>query len=106
MIKYNHYCVPVEEIPEGAGYVELLDVHVTDFADDPLSIEYLFVPENNTILPKDLKIRNHIAYDTDEFDEILAKSKVLVEFICPKDNISRMAFVDYNGALVELKEIK
>lgn len=106
MIKFNHFCVPVKEIPKGAGYVKLLDVHVSDYADDPLSVEYLFVPKDNKILPSDLRTKNHIAFDTDEFDAIKSKSKVLYEFICPKDNVSRMAFVNYNGALVELKEVK
>lgn len=105
MLKYNHYCVPQNSIPEGAGYVKQLDVYVTDCETHPMAFEFLFVPEGNTILPKELRTMNHLAFDTDEYDKLIKESEVLYEFICPKDNKTRMAFVNYEGAILEIKEI-
>lgn len=104
MNRFMHYCVPVKEKPENAGYVELFGVYVTDYSQHPMGFEFLYVPEDNQIFPEAMKSSPHIAYDVDNFDEILEKGKVLLQFTCPDDQISRMAFVEYEGAIVEIKE--
>lgn len=106
MFQYGHYCVPVSEKPETADYVELLDVFVTDCEKHPLKMEFLYVPETNTEFPEEIRTRNHLAFDVDNFDEILSQGRILLQFICPKDNVSRVAFVEYQGAVIEIKETK
>ena len=106
MYTYGHYCVPVTEKPLDANYVELLDIYVTDCNAHPLNIEFLYVPETNIKVPKVLSTANHIAYNVDNYDEIVAGGKAILEFICPYDDISRVAFVEYQGALIEIKETK
>lgn len=104
MNRFMHYCVPVDKKPADAGYVELLDVYVTDCNLHPMKFEFLYVPRDNTKLPKVMWTNPHIAYEVDNFEELLEKGKVLLQFICPDDRVSRMAFVEYEGAIVELKE--
>jgi hypothetical protein len=106
MVRFNHYGVPVVSVVEGCSFVEELGVYVTDYAQDPMAMEFLYVPKDSSIVPAELRTQNHIAYDTDEFDAILSKSKVLYQFLCPKDNKTRMAFVNYKDAIVELKEVE
>ena len=104
MYSYGHYCIPVTEKPADADFVPLLGVYVTDCAKHPLSFEFLYVPEENKTFPQELRTRNHIAFNVDNFDEILASGRVLLQFICPYDNVSRVAFVEREGTIVEIKE--
>ncbi len=106
MYEYSHYCVPVKEKPENASYVPLLDCFVTDCAEHPMSFEYLYIPEENTKLPKELGTEPHLAFNVDNYDELVSQSRVLIEFICPYDDISRVAFLEYQQVIIEIKEMQ
>ncbi|MEF9969454.1 MAG: hypothetical protein RR867_02960 [Ruthenibacterium sp.] len=105
MYQYGHYCVPVASKPEDAAFVPLLGCYVTDCAQHPMSFEFLYIPDDNKILPPELKTRPHLAFNVDNFDALLSQSRILYQFICPYDNVSRVAFVEYQGAVLELKEV-
>ena len=105
MNRFEHYCIPVKEKPADADFVELIGVYVTDCNLHPLHFEFLYIPPENNIVPKELRTNTHIAFAVDNFDEILHESEVLLQFISPNDNVSRMAFINYHGAIVELREV-
>lgn len=104
-LSFNHSGIIVQEKRAGMRYVEPNKLWVSDPADSPDSIEYLYYEEGSPA-PEVMRTRPHVAFSTDNFDEAAAwcdevvfgpvpdtperdimyalKDEALIEFCCDK----------------------
>jgi len=99
-MKYLHTGIPTTEEKNWAGYVDALGVHITSPDTDPLGIEWLKFNANSP-MHKDIQTKPHMAFQVDDLDAAVAGRTVLHAPMSPMDGL-RIAFIDYEGAIIEL----
>jgi hypothetical protein len=102
-MKYLHTGVPTTQERKWAGYVPELGVHFTDPADDPYAIEWLKFDADS---PTDKAVRTqpHAAYQVDDLEAALKGKKVLLAPMSPLPGM-RIAYIDHEGAIIELSQM-
>jgi len=104
-MKYVHTGVPTSQERNWAGYAAEIGVHFTDPATDPYGIEWLkFDP--NSPMHKAVQTNPHVAFRVDDLDAALVGKKILL----PPTALAlipglRIAFIDHDGAIVELSQM-
>jgi hypothetical protein len=102
-MKYTHTGVPTTQERKWAGYVAALGVHYTDPKDDPYGIEWLkFDADSPT--HKDVKTKTHAAFQVDNLEAALVGKKVLLAPMSPLPGLL-LAYIDHDGAVIELSQI-
>ncbi len=102
---YMHIGIPVTERRPGMTYNEAMKFWVSNVDDYDYKIEYLKF-EEGTPFPEELHRRWHVAYAVDDLDHYLAQATRVVVPPMEAGPGVRLAFVDHDGALVELYEDK
>ncbi|MDR1484840.1 MAG: hypothetical protein LBT09_08465 [Planctomycetaceae bacterium] len=103
-MKYLHFGVPTTNEKEWVAYIDELGVRVTEPASDPFGIEWLRFDVDSP-MHELIKTRPHVAFIVDDLDAALLGKTVLL----PPFNTgpgSRIAFIDNDGAIIELAESK
>ncbi|MDR2644111.1 MAG: hypothetical protein LBC74_15120 [Planctomycetaceae bacterium] len=103
-MKYLHFGVPTTQEKNWAAYISELGVHVTDPANDPYGIEWLKFDANSP-MHELIKTKSHSAFAVDDLDAALVGKKILLQPFSPKPGF-RIAFIDNDGAIIELAESK
>ena len=99
-MKYLHFGVPTTQEKNWAGYVADLGVHVTDPTADPFGIEWLKFDANSP-MDKSVQTLPHAAFQVDDLDAAVAGKKILCAPMSPMPGM-RIAFIDHDGAVIEL----
>ena len=103
MRELSHFGIPVAEKMEGMAYLENLKVHITDHAQSPNKLEFLYF-EPDTPLPQLMQQQAHIAYAVPNIEEAIKDTKLLFG---PYDmGHMWLAFVEEEGVAIEFNEFK
>ena len=103
MRELSHFGIPVAEKMEGMAYLENLKVHITDHAQSPNKLEFLYF-EPDTPLPQLMQQQAHIAYAVPSIEEAIKDTKLLFG---PYDmGHMWLAFVEEEGVAIEFNEFK
>ena len=99
-MKYLHFGVPTTQEKQWAAHITELGVHVTDPHADPFGIEWLkFDP--NSPMDESIQTKSHAAFQVDDLDAAIAGKKILHAPMSPMPGL-RIAFIEYDGAVIEL----
>lgn len=101
-MQFLHFGVPTTEKKPNTVFIEGLGVHVTDPSADPFQIEWLRF-EPNSPMHEAVKTKSHVAYKVDDLDAVLKDKKIICDVFSPAPG-KRLAFIDFNGAVIELFE--
>ncbi|MEF2560173.1 MAG: hypothetical protein U0M96_03635 [Eggerthellaceae bacterium] len=102
---YMHIGIPITEKKPGMTWDEGCKMWVSDVDDYDYKIEYLKF-EEGTPFPEELHRRWHVAYAVDDLEHYMEKADRVVVPIMDLGPGVRLAFVDMDGALIELYEDK
>ena len=103
-MKFQHFGIPASQEKNWAGYVAELGVHFTDPSVDPFQIEWIkFDLDSPT--HKAVQTKPHVAFQVDDLDAALVGKKILVSPMSPMPGL-RIAFIDHDGAIIELSETR
>ncbi|MCL2744675.1 MAG: hypothetical protein FWE67_12565 [Planctomycetaceae bacterium] len=86
------------------NFIEPLGVSVTPPDADPHQIEWLFF-EDNSPMHKDIQTKNHIAFQVDDLDAAVKGYNVICQPFSAGPGV-RLAFIENDGAVIELMESK
>ena len=102
-MKYNHVGIPTTE--RFAGEIDLphLQMTVSDHADNPFGVQWQRYWENAPY-PELVKTVPHVAFEVDDLASALGGQRVIVAPNSPSPGV-RVAFIEVNGAPVELLQI-
>lgn len=103
-MKYNHTGIPTTE--RFAGEIELphLKMTVSDHENNPFGIQWMrFWPD--APYPEIVRTVPHVAFEVENLDESLKGQKIIVGPNSPSEGLT-VAFIEVNGAPVELMEYK
>lgn len=103
-MKYNHTGIPTTE--RFAGEIELphLKMTVSDHENNPFGIQWMrFWPD--APYPEIVRTVPHVAFEVENLDESLKGQKIIVAPNSPSEGLT-VAFIEVNGAPVELMEYK
>jgi hypothetical protein len=101
-MQYLHTGVPTTQEKNWVGHVAPLGVHITDANADPYGIEWLkFDPDSP--MDKAIQTKTHIAFRVDDLDAAVAGKKILLAPMSPMPGL-RIAFIEYEGVVVELSQ--
>ena len=103
MRTFNHVGMVLKEKMEGMMYVEPLKVHITDHAQSPNKLEFLYF-EPDSPMHSLIQSRAHIAYNVKDINAALEGTKVLLPALDCGHMI--IAFIEEEGVAVELIELK
>ena len=99
----SHVGIPVAEKMEGMAYIEPLKVHITNHAESPNKLEFLYF-EPDSPMDKLIQNRAHVAYNVADIGSALEGAKVLLPALDCGNMI--IAFVEEEGTAIELIELK
>lgn len=102
---YMHIGIPITEKKPGMTWDEGCNMWVSNVDDYDYKIEYLKF-EEGTPFPEELHRRWHVAYAVDDLEHYMEKADRVVVPIMDLGPGVRLAFVDMDGALIELYEDK
>ncbi len=104
MRKYHHLGIPTVERRPGERYLAHLKVHVSGYESSPYGIEWMrFDPD--CPVPALVRAVAHVAFEVDDLEAELAGREVLIPPNSPSQGV-RVAFIEDNGAPVELLEFR
>jgi len=102
-MKYLHFGVPTTQEKNWMGHIAELGVHVTDPAADPFGIEWLkFDPDSP--MHKAIQTKPHAAFQVDDLDAAVAGKTILLAPMSPMPGL-RIAFIEHEGAIIELSQV-
>ena len=103
-MKFNHIGIPTKS--RFAGEIDLphLRMTVSDHENNPFGIQWQRYWDNAPY-PKLVKTVPHVAFVVDNLAEAIAGKKIIIEPNSPSDGLT-VAFIEVNGAPVELMEYK
>ena len=104
MATFHHYGVPVDAKQADEIYIEGAKVFITDCEKHPYGVEYLRF-EADSPMHEDVQKKTHAAFVVDSLDEALKGQNVIVEPFDATDTL-RVAFINDNGAVIELMETR
>ncbi|MDR2441557.1 MAG: hypothetical protein LBE12_19520 [Planctomycetaceae bacterium] len=103
-MQYLHFGVPTTQEKNWSGYIADLGVHVTDPGADIFGIEWLKFDADSP-MHELIKTKSHTAFAVDDLDAALAGKEIILPPYSPAPGF-RIAFIDYEGAIIELSETK
>lgn len=103
-MKFNHLGIPTTEKFEGEIDIPHLKMTVSDHESNPYGIQWMrFWP--GAPYPQLVKTVPHAAFEVDDLMAELEGKRVIIEPNSPSDGLI-VAFIEVNGAPVELMEYK
>jgi hypothetical protein len=103
-MKYNHLGIPTTERFDGEIDLPHLKITVSDHENNPYGIQWMrFWPD--APYPKLVKTVPHVAFEVADLSAALLGKKVIIEPNSPSEGWT-VAFIEVNGAPVELMECK
>ena len=102
--QFHHFGVPVNTTQPDEIYIEGGKVHITDAETHPYRVEYLRFDADSPMHP-DIQNKAHAAFMVENLDEALQGQDVITEPFDATDTL-RVAFINDNGAVIELMEQK
>ncbi|HLY05128.1 MAG TPA: hypothetical protein VKR31_05220 [Rhizomicrobium sp.] len=103
MLKFNHIGIPTETAFEGEIDLPHLKVTVSDHANNPFGIQWQrYWPDS--AVPELVRRVAHVAFEVHDLDAALEGRTVIIAPNSPSKGV-RVAFIEVNGAPVELMEI-
>ena len=103
-MKYDHIGIPTTKEKQWSAYVEAGKVHITDSKADPYGVEWLKFDAGSP-MHELLQTVAHVGFEVDDLESALKGAKVIVEPFDAMPGV-RCAFIDSNGAPVELIQRK
>jgi hypothetical protein len=104
--RFDHVGLVTDDVKDGETFVEATRVWVTNPRASGFNVEWLrFEPDTPVTGP--LRTEPHVAYRVDDLAEALEGHTVLAEPFDPTgrgDDFLRVAFVEVDGAVVELMQ--
>lgn len=100
---FNHLGIPTKERFEGEIYIPHLKMTVSDHKNNPYGIQWQRY-DDDAPYPELVKSVPHIAFIVDNLEEELIGKKIIIKPNSPTTGLS-VAFIEVNGAPVELMEI-
>lgn len=101
-MKFNHVGIPVTGSFEGEINLPHLKMTVSDHENNPYGIQWQRYWKDAPY-PELVKTVPHVAFVVDNLDDELEGKVVIIEPNSPSDGL-RVAFIEVNGAPVELME--
>ena len=101
---FHHFGVPVDATQENEIYIEGAKVYITDAEAHPFRVEYLRFEPGSPMHP-DVQTKPHAAFMVDSLEETLKGRNVIIEPFDATETL-RCAFINDNGAVIELMEEK
>ena len=101
-MKFNHVGIPVTDSFEGEIDLPHLKMTVSDHENNPYGIQWQRYWKGAPY-PELVKKVPHVAFVVDDLDEELKGKNVIIEPNSPSNGL-RVAFIEVNGAPVELME--
>jgi hypothetical protein len=103
MLKFNHIGIPTDGHFEGEIDLPHLKVTVSNHANNPFGIQWQrYWPDAS--YPELVKRVAHVAFEVENLDASLQGRKIIIAPNSPSKGV-RVAFIEVNGAPVELMEI-
>jgi len=104
-MKYLHFGIPTTDEKNWAGYLPDMKVHFTDPDADPYGIEWIKFAADSP-MHELVRTKAHVAFAVDDLDAALVGKKVInPPYSVPEAGL-RFAFIEHDGAVIELTEIK
>ena len=103
-MKFNHIGIPVTGKFEGEIDIPHLKMSVSDHENNPYGIQWQRYWDGAPY-PELVKTVPHVAFIVENLQEEIAGKKVIIEPNSPSDGLV-VAFIEVNGAPVELMEYK
>jgi hypothetical protein len=104
--RFDHVGLVTDEVKDGESFVEATRVWVTSPRASGFNVEWLrFEPD--TPVTGSLRDEPHVAYRVDDVERAIEGHKVLAEPFDPTgrgDDFVRVAFIEVDGAVVELMQ--
>lgn len=101
-MRFSHIGIPVTGSFEGEIDLPHLKMTVSDHENNPYGIQWQRYWDNAPY-PELVKTISHVAFEVDDLDAELKGKKVIIEPNSPSEGL-RVAFIEVNGAPVELME--
>ncbi len=101
-MKFNHIGIPVTGRFEGEIDLHHLKITVSDHENNPYGIQWQRYWDDAPY-PELVKTVTHVAFEVDDLDAELKGKKIIIEPNSPSKGL-RVAFIEVNGAPVELME--
>lgn len=101
-MKFHHIGIPTTEPFEDEIELPHLKMTVSDHENNPYGIQWQRYWEDAPY-PTLVKTVPHVAFEVDDLDAEIEGKKVLIQPNSPSDGL-RVAFIEVNGAPVELME--
>jgi hypothetical protein len=101
-MKFNHVGIPVQNSFEGEIDLPHLKMTVSDHENNPYGIQWQRYWKDAPY-PELVKTVPHVAFVVDDLDAELKGKNVIIQSNSPSDGL-RVAFIEVNGAPVELME--
>lgn len=102
IMKFNHIGIPVTDSFEGEIDLPHLKMTVSDHENNPYGIQWQRYWKDAPY-PELVKTVPHVAFVVDNLDDELKNKNVIIQPNSPSDGL-RVAFIEVNGAPVELME--
>ena len=102
-MKFNHIGIPTRSSFEGEIPLPNLSMTVSDHKNNPFGIQWQRYDENAPY-PELVQTTAHIAFEVENLAAALEGHKVIIQPNSPIKGLT-VAFIDVNGAPVELMEI-
>ena len=103
-MKFNHIGIPTTENFEDEIDLPHLKMTVSDHENNPYGIQWQRYWEDAPY-PEIIKTVPHIAFEVENLQAEIEGKKILIEPNSPSDGLT-VAFIEVNGAPVELMEYK
>ena len=102
-LKYNPIGIPTTSSFDGEIPVPHLKVTVSDHQNNPLGIQWQRYWDGAPV-PDLVKTVPHVAFEVDDLEDAIRDQKVIIHPNSPSNGVL-VAFIDVNGAPVELMQI-
>lgn len=102
-MKYHHLGIPTQKKFKAERYLEHLKMTVSGFGRNEYGIEWMRF-DDDADFPEIVKKLPHVAFEVENLEEAIEGKEVIIEPNSPSPGV-RVAFIEDNGAPVELLEI-
>ena len=102
MSDFHHFGVPVNAKQENETYLEGAKVFITDPESHPYRVEFLRFEEDSP-MHEDVINKPHAAFVVDDLQTAMEGKNVIIEPFDATDTL-RVAFINDNGAIIELMQ--
>lgn len=103
-MEFLHFGIPTKDAKKWAGEIADLKVHFSDPASDAFGIEWLKFDAGSPMHEK-IQTQSHVAFMVDNLEAAIRGKTILCSPFSPAPGF-RFAFIEHEGAVIELCESK